>query len=349
MQFAVGGAALAVVVAGGVAGGLMATGSKSRAVPPAATVPVTPTPTSPTSPPTSTPTTAQTYPAKGSSYVVVPNGSQLTWTDLNTGAHGHFGPQSGAVSSPSVSADGRRIAYKLNRENGIAVWDLDTRTALPVMPAASIETSVAISPDGTKVLWTEQGGVVRMARVGVPSSAQSVTSDGSPAAWDGNDAIAYVAYGTQLGGQCAVVRLDLSSKATHCLLPTATLQSVFVADGSTWQVNGISGVPDGSLFALGLNTEPSGAGSDSAIGLLTVGTEATPFRVLQPTVVADPSLQAVASPVLVDNGARLLYAQVAGPDDQGPPGETVISLDIVTGAKTMLSIGRQTGLGATQG
>lgn len=344
LQAAAGGAAVAVVAAA-VVGGLAATRpGPHHAVPPAVTVSVSPSP-SPTGSPTTAPSSAQTYPAPGASYVVVPDGDQLAWTDLKTGAHGHFGPTSGSgqLSDPSVSADGRRIAYKLNRENGIAVWDLDTRAALPVMPAISIENSVAISPDGTKVLWTEQGGVVRMASVGVPSSAQTLTSDGSPAAWDGNDAIAYAAYGTQLGGQCAIVRLDLSSKATHCLLPTATLQSVFAADGSNWQINDISGVPDGGLFALGLNTEPSGGGPDTAIGLLSVGAEATPFRVLQPTVVADPATQAVASPVLVDNGARLLYAQVQQSADQSSPGGAVIMLDLATGAKTTVTSGQEMG------
>lgn len=357
LQVAAGGAAL-VVVAAGVVGGVAATRPTThRSAPPIATVSAS---RPPTSPPTTAPTASstvsspvngpQTYPAKGVSYVVVPDGDQLAWTDLKTGAHGHFGPADGSqLSDPSVSADGRRVAYRMNPEHGIAVWDLDTRTAQQVMPPKDIETSLAISPDGTKVLWTEHT-VIMMADVGAPSSAHEVTADGSPAAWDGNDAIAYLDYGVNQGGQCAVMRLDLTTKATRCLLPVATLQSVFAPDGSSWRINSISSSDGNSPFALGLTTGQPGDLLDGAVGLLSVSAEATPFTVVQPTVVANPTLTAVADPVLIDHGSRLLYAEVPGSEDQGPAGEDVYALDITTGMRQLVTrVSGATGLGATSG
>ncbi|MGH3743392.1 MAG: hypothetical protein ACRDTP_00845, partial [Mycobacteriales bacterium] len=66
------GAVAVVVVAAGVVGGVAATRpGPHRSVPPAG-VSVSPAPTSP-----SGPSGAQTYPARSSSYVVVPDGDQL--------------------------------------------------------------------------------------------------------------------------------------------------------------------------------------------------------------------------------------------------------------------------------
>lgn len=359
IQVAAAGSVLTLAVVGVVVGvAATAPGSHARSVPPIASVTAN---RPPTSAPMTSPSTAasatvsdalsgpQTYPAKGVSYVVVPDGSQFAWTDLKTGAHGHFGPTSGHVSSPSVSADGRRIAYLTNPENGIAVWDLDSRTAQEVMPEIDIENAPAISPDGTKVLWTEHA-IIRMAEIGVPSSTQTVTADGSPAAWDGNGAIVYPTNDINMGGRCAVMRLDLAAgHATRCLLPVATLQAVFAPDGSTWQIGSISGVPGGGVFALGLWPADAGGGPEGAVGVLTVWAEATPFKVLPSTVVADASTQAVADPVLIDRATRLVYAKQPGPEDQGPAGEEIYELDIATGVQRLVLRVGDTGLGAASG
>ncbi|HEX7354551.1 MAG TPA: hypothetical protein VF288_06915 [Mycobacteriales bacterium] len=352
LQAAAGGAAV-VVVAAAVVGGLAATRpGPHHAVPPAVTVSVSPSP-SPTGSPTTAPSTAQTYPAPGASYVVVPDGDQLAWTDLKTGAHGHFGPTDGSqLSDPSVSADGRRVAYMATvspAQTEIAVWDLGTGRGTTLATFAGSPSAPSISPDGTRVIWAESGAGIEMATVAAPSPAPpALLPNIQNAAWDGNDALAYLPADEYSGGQCAVVRVELSKGSpTQCLLPMATLDSVFAADGSTWHIDGIAASVSSNLFALTLFTNDGGTrrAQRNGLGILNPDAEATSLHVLAPS--------ALVSPVLLDRGSRVLGVEfpVAGPtgaQDQPIVG-TVVSVEVATGKKTTLGITTRAGVGATSG
>ncbi|HEY5336008.1 MAG TPA: hypothetical protein VIJ71_08305, partial [Mycobacteriales bacterium] len=186
------------------------------------------------------------------------------------------------------------------------------------------------------------------------SDVSSLSATIGPAAgavtWDGDDAIAYLPGDRNSGGTCAVMRIDLSSVGnTRCLLPTATLQSVFAQDGSTWFVAGITGTSDSGLFSLDLITSGT-TPTHGAIGVLNTSAEATPFRVLQSTVVQNIELEDVANSVLVDGGNRILYDRYPGGQHQSPFRILVVSLDLATGVQTTVTTASDmNGLGATSG
>lgn len=223
----------------------------------------------------------QTYPAEGTSYVVVPDGDQLDWTDLKTGAHGHFGPADGSeLSSPSVSADGRWITFTQlpplpsvqnllanGYEPSAGYWDLDTRSGGTLRSSVGIGWTVAsqpsISPDGTRVALAPTSGIylatVGKARLPIrfqPNVAQEVT-------WNGNDALAYLPAPGQ-GNDCAVVRVTLSAAATRCLLPTTTLQSLPALNGVPWQIDDVTGSADPSLLTLDVRAASPGRSTAQA-------------------------------------------------------------------------------------
>jgi dipeptidyl aminopeptidase/acylaminoacyl peptidase len=354
LQAAAGGAAL-VVVAAGVVGGVAATRPAAhRSVPPAATVSVSPPPTSPpvSTSPTTMPGSAQTYPARGESYVVVADGDQLAWTDLKSGAHGHFGPADGStVLSPSVSTDGRRVVFvdRTSEGNRLGTWDLDTGSGGSTLTGHDV-LMPSISPDGKTVAWYVQAtGIVTAPFDDLGGANTAAIPRVDQAAWSGNGALAYLPDDRNTGGQCTVERLDLATRSTRCLLPTATLQSVFASDGSTWQVDSVSGAPDTGTLALGVTTSPGGSGAvHGAIGLLDSGAEATPFHVLPSSVVDDTSTESVFFPVLLDRGTRVVYVDAKGTHDK--PGQgTVVSLEIASGATTAITTGGALGMSATNG
>jgi hypothetical protein len=363
LQATAGGAAL-VVVAAGVVGGIAATRpSPHRSVPPVASVSVSPPPSGSrsASPTTPAPSEVQTYPEKGSAYVVVPDGDQLAWTDLATGSDGHFGPADGnLLADPSVSADGRRLAYvdtstaTSGASHDIDFWDIDTRSGgtLATIAGPSVVSAPSISPDGKRVAFVS-GSSLRIATIGSRGVPASVLLQGGTGfyvvSWTGNDAIAYAPLDAGSGGDCAVEQVvaiaqPVTPAGTRCLLPTATLQSVFASDGSTWRIDSISGAADGSVLALGVTTTNQ---SQHGIGLLTTKAEATPFRVLPATIVTESSpLLNLGPPVALDG--RVLYQQA-----QGGGNAHVLSVDLATGEKTEVTAAfggdLQRGLGATSG
>lgn len=307
-----------------------------------------------TSGPASTAPAGQAYPARGATYVVVPDGNQLVWTDLDTGAHGHFGPPSGQISAPSVSADGRRVVFLMKTSGGeeIDFWNLDTHTGGAVRQPHAFRGSPAISPDGTRVVWAEQSGI-HLVAIGDGSRDVSALSAvvGPPAqgvTWNGNDAIVYFPGSS---GTCAVERLDMSAgEATQCLLPTATLDSVVASDGSTWHPFTITGTSRPGVFAFEVTA--GARPTHAAIALLDTSAEASPFRVLQPTIVEDFDVADVANPVLLDGGKRVLYESYPGGQKQSPYRILVVSVDLTTGAKTTVTtvtVNTMDGLGATSG
>lgn len=348
-RWSVAGAAITVVVVGGLVG--CGSAANHAATAPASTVSgATPLPSGPAS----TAPADQAYPARGASYVVVPDGNQLAWTDLKTGARGHFGPAFGQVSAPSVSADGRRVAFlmKTSRGEEVDYWNLDTHTGGAVRQPHAFRVSPTISPDGTRVVWSEQSGVHLVAIGDGSRDVSALSAVVAPPAqgvtWNGNGAIVYVPGGSSA---CAVERLDMSAGgAAQCLLPTATLESVVASDGSTWKPNSITGTSRPGIFAFEVTA--GARPTHAAIALLDTSAEATPFRVLQPTFVQDFDVADVANPVLLDGGTRLLYESYPGGQKQSPYRILVVSLDLATGAKATVAtvyLNTMDGLGAPSG
>ncbi|MGH3630298.1 MAG: hypothetical protein ACRDRL_23005 [Sciscionella sp.] len=315
-------------------------------------------------PTTAAPGNGQTYPAKGTSYVVVPDGDQLVWTDLKTGAHGHFGPADGSeLSSPSVSADGRRITFTQlpplpsvqnlladGYEPSAGYWDLDTRSGGTLRPSAGIGWTVtsrpSISPDGTRVALAPSSGIYLAAVGGARLPIRLLPTVAQEVAWDGDDALAYL---PALGhsNDCAVERVTLSAAATRCLLPTATLQSLPASNGAGWQIDDVTGSGDPSLLTLDMRAHSPGGSTAQAVAILDPSAEATPLHVLADTITTSPPVDGVQATsrfsVLVDQGSQVLYTVNAGPGSQAK----IFQSSINGGAPRRVGISPGMGLGAT--
>lgn len=350
LQAAAGGAAL-VVVAAGVVGGVAATRPGAHhSVPPAATVTATQQPTASSS--TAATSGPQTYPPKGASYVVVDGQGQFLWTDLDNGTQGHFGL--GGLE-PSVSADGRRIAFTTSSNGGssIEVWNLDTRSSQTVASSSSplgVEHP-SISPDGTHVAFLEIGAGIRVAKIGSSASPTTVVPNANVVTWSGNGALIYL-----LGprSDCAVEQTNLSNSATRCLLPTATLQSLPAPNGAPWYIQDLSSGAGTGLFVLDVMADANAGSVAQAVAILDPAAEATPFHVLSATVSESTASGNVpgpgaAFPHLLGNGTRVVFVRTHGGGDT-PFVSTVLSASVGGGSPTTVMTGVYgVGLGATSG
>lgn len=335
------GGAVFVVVAASVSGVLTTSTGPDKSLPPAAIT---------SGSPSTGPAAAQSYPGGRSSYVVVPAGTQLAWTDLTTGTRGHFQPADGGgqVMEPSLSADGRRLAYVLlsGTHYALRVRNLDSHTGSTVDVASTVDSSArpSLSPDGTRIVYTAPSGVIYVASlVGGSITPTPVIDAGRSATWSGNAALAYIPAESAAPGGCAVELLALRMPAARCVLSTATLTAHPAPDGTPWTVEAVTGASSNEL-ALVLSSGTAGVPGASAIAILDPEPGSTPLRLLRATVLND-SAKTLAWPVLIDHGTRVLYDQLsqASPTEGG----TVLVATVDGGQPEVLTRGGGLGIGAT--
>jgi Tol biopolymer transport system component len=112
-------------------------------------------------------------------------GPNSFWRDMVSGVTIALTTNSAALFPPSMSADGRYVAFSLTPANTVAVWGSQISTNIYTAPGSGVATSAAISPNGARLLYQGVSSLKAVDLAGKTNvlSMSSSVSVRSPVQW----------------------------------------------------------------------------------------------------------------------------------------------------------------------